>query len=58
MIRGRILLLLKPLTPSVEDRDEKELDVDEGREYPDCFGPSSAAANISADATTRLSDDV
>ena len=53
-----VLLLLKPLLPSVDDRDEIELGVDEGIKYPDFGGRKSAAANISADATTRLSEDV
>jgi hypothetical protein len=55
-VGGCDLLLLKPL-PSIDDREEKELEVEEGMENPVLGGLSSAAANISADATTRLSED-
>jgi hypothetical protein len=44
--------------PSMDEREEWELGADDGTEYGGCCESRRAAANISADAMTRRSDDV
>jgi hypothetical protein len=43
---------------SVDDREDIELGVDDGKEYVEFWESTRAAAKISADAITRRSEDV
>jgi hypothetical protein len=46
------------MAPSADEREDRELGVDDGIEYDGCCESQRVAANISADAMTRRSDDV
>jgi hypothetical protein len=42
----------------MDEREDRELGDDDGTEYVECCGSTRAAANISAEAMTRRSDEV
>jgi hypothetical protein len=43
---------------SVEERDDMELEVEDGTEYAEAWESSKATAKISAEAITRRSEEV